>query len=536
MRKQFLTVFFILTGCIISNAQTLVEGLKAIDFEKYEQARNIFKELVSKEPKKGDYNYYLGQTYVYLMQTDSAIQAYHSGITAEANNPKNYIGLGEILMNENKIAEAKVQFTKALSFSKDREGNSSDALALAMVAEAMVDGETKLLDEALSYVKQALEINKRSYEILTIAGDVYLEMNNGGEAANNYERAIKLDSNNAKAYTKVSNIWLRVRNGEAAYDALVKALAKDSNYALALRNMAELYFQSRKYEKAKEYYARYLSNSEPSISNKIRFAQILFKTKEYDEVLSKIEEIFKADQNNIYLFRLGGYSCYEVAEAKKDTSRYRIGIDYMESFFKKVEPKKILLSDYEYYGKLLSKVNGREEDGILNFNKVLNLDSSKIEMYNEIAKTYNKQRKYGDAATNFEIYINKKNKPNAIDYSLLGRAFYNSKQFGKSDTAYMKLIELRPDYADSYYQRGNCNAFLDVDGQYTVAKEQYEKYLLLTEPTPDKYKKQILDAYDYLAKYYIKKDDNAKAKEYLNKTLALDPENKTAKEYLKQLK
>lgn len=536
MRKHFIILLFLLSNCILLNAQTLVEGLSAIDFEKYEGARNIFKELTSKEPKKGNNYYYLGQTYVYLMQNDSAIQSYNSGINAEPNNPKNYIGLGELLMNENKIAEAKIQFSKALAFSKDREGNPSDALALAMVAEAMVDGDTKLLEDALNYVKQALEINKRDYETLLIAGDVYLEMNNGGEAANNYERAIKIDSNNAKAYTKVSNIWLRVRNGEAAYDALVKALAKDSNYAPALRNMAELYFQSRKYEKAKEYYARYLKNSEPSISNKIRFAQILFKTKEYDEVLNKIDEIFKVDKNNIYLFRLGGYSCYEVAEAKKDTAKYRTGIDYMESFFTKVEPKKIIPSDYEYYAKLLSKLIGREADAINNFNKVLSLDSTKIESYSEIAKIYNRQGKYSDAATYFEIYNKNKPKPNAADYYLLGKAYYSSKQFGKADTSFMKVNELKPDYADAYYQRGNCNAHIDPDGQYTIAKDQYEKYLLLTESTPDKYKRQILEAYDYLAKYYIKKDDNAKAKEYLNKTLAIDPENKTAKEYLKQLK
>jgi Tfp pilus assembly protein PilF len=46
----------------------------------------------------------------------------------------------------------------------------------------------------------------------------------------------------------------------------------------------------------------------------------------------------------------------------------------------------------------------------------------------------------------------------------------------------------------------------------------------------------LVNTYNNLGVYYIKTDNNAKAKEYYNKTLAIDPENKEAKERIKQLK
>ena len=542
MKKYILSITLLFTFFISLHAQSTKEGLKAIDFERYEFARDNFKQVIMQEPKKGDNYYYLGQSYINLLQTDSALLAYNLGIIAEPINTKNYIGIGEILLNENKVPEAKGYFEKALAISRGKDGRSTDAITLAMVASAMVSGETKLLDDALTNINEALELNKKNYDILVMAGDVMLERNEGGPSATFFEKAIDLDKNNPKAYARVAGIWLRVKNAEATLTALTKALAIDSNYAPALKSMAEYYYQIRKYEKAKETYIKYLKNSEESNANKIRFAQILFNTKEYEEALKKIEEIQKTDKNNVYLFRMAGYSCYEVAEAKKDTSKYRLGISSIETFFEKIDPKKIISSDYEYYGKLLSRVAGRENDALLNFGKVLGMDSSKIEIYPEMGRINNKLKKFNEAAANFEYYLSKNKNPNTTVYYLmsLGRSLYFGKQYGRADTAFMKVNELKPDYAEAFLFRGHSNAALETDTKEGKAKEFYEKYIALAEPAADKNKPGLLIAYDYLATFYVKRDDKKlddtnSAKSFYNKILALDPENKTAKENIKLL-
>jgi tetratricopeptide (TPR) repeat protein len=79
-------------------------------------------------------------------------------------------------------------------------------------------------------------------------------------------------------------------------------------------------------------------------------------------------------------------------------------------------------------------------------------------------------------------------------------------------------------------------AGIDPEFKSTSAKDYWEKYLTLTEATPEKYKKNLVNTYNYLAQYWIKNDNNSKAKEYFTKALILDPENKIAKDYLKQIK
>lgn len=534
--KKLGVIVFLIVSSATTFAQTLTEGLQALDFEQFEKARTIFTTLTQQEPTKGIYYYYLGQAQFNLYKNAEAGAAYNAGILADPTNPMNYAGLGELALNDEKVDEAKVYFAKALSFSKTKDGRYKDINALRVVAEAMVSTETKLIDEAVKLIDAALELDKKNYDVLITAGDVYLEKNDGGKAATLYENAISLQKNNPKAYTRVSNIWLRVKNADATKTELDRALAIDSNYAPALKNLAEFYSQSKQYAKAKETYQKYLKNSEPSNANKARYARILFRSKDYAEALLIINELQLTDKSDLYLFRLSGYSYYEVGNETKDTSKFQPGVNALEYFMANIDAKKILSNDYEYLGKLYSRIKGKDSLAIINIDKALAMDPNKIELLKEAGMIYNKLKRFDQSISYFEKYIAATPKVQLVDYQLLGLAAYYGKQHAKSDSAFAKILELKPDYADGYYWRGANAAALDPEFKQTIAKDYWEKYISLTEATPEKYKKNILTTYYNLAIYYIKNDNNNKAKEYCNKALLLDPENKNAKELLKQIK
>lgn len=517
-------------------AQTMQEGLRAIDFDKYESARSIFTSLTRTEPANGDNWYYLGQAYVNLYREDSARWAYNEGVKAAPASAANYIGLGELLMAENRQEEAKAQFTKALNLSRAKDGMVKDPKSLRLVAAALVSTDHKITDEALNYITSALELAPKDYDVLITAGDVYLEMNNGGQSATQYERAQSVDPKNPKAFTRAAGIWIRVKNAESALNDLNKALALDPNYAPALKLMSELYYKSKKYDKAKEYYAKYLQNSEYSIANKIRFAKILFNSEEYPDALDLILDIQKVDKSDLYLFRLAGYSYYEVGEKTKDTSAYRKGVESLELFLQKMDPKKVLPNDYEYLGKLYSRIPGQDSLAVMYIQKALELAPEKTELLKEAANIYSNLRKYDLATSYYESYINQTSRPLLADYFLLGRTAYYSGQFLKADSAFARLEEMKPDYAETYYWRGNIQANVDTEALDTLGKHNYEKYISMVEATPDKYKRNLITAYMYLAAYHIKKEKNSDAKAYLNKVIALDPKNKDATDLLKQLK
>ena len=527
----------VISSVIVSTlqAQTLQDGLRALDFDKYESARGIFTQLTQKESINGENWYYLGQSYLNLFKEDSAEWAYNEGVKFAPKTAANYVGLGELLIANKKVEEAKTQFNKALSFSRGRDGMIKDAKTLRLVASALVSTENKVVDEALNHIKNALEIAPQDYDVLIAAGDVYLEMNKGGDAATQYERAEVVDPKNPKAFTRVAAIWLRVRNSEQTLTDLNKALAIDPNYAPALKLMSELYYKSKKYQLAKDYYTKYLNNSEPSLANQKRFAKILFNSKEFEDALPKILDVIKLDDSDVYMHRMAGYSYYEVGELKKDTSMYRQGVAELELFLSKIANDKMLASDYEYLGKLYSRIPNKDSLTVINMSKAIEMAPDKIELLKEAGMVFNKIKRFDKSIVCFETYISKTDKIIPADYYLLGMASYFGKSLPKADSAFTKLIEVKPDYADGYYWRGNVQASLDSEAKDTLGLSSYITYVRMVEATPEKYKKNLIVSYDYLAKYYIKQEKDSIAKGYLEKIIALDPNNKQAKEYLKSI-
>ena len=534
LKSAHIFSFLFLLSANFMQAQSLQNGITAMEYDKNEQARNIFLKISSTEPTNALAFYYLGQTYSNLYKEDSARMAYENGVKADPKNPSNYAGLGELLLDDNKVAEAKASFEKALAISKGKDGSVKDPNALRFVAHSMVNAENKLLDEAVTYIEQALEI-KKSYDIYVTAGDVYLEKNDGGKSASMYEKAIELDPKNPKAYVKVANIWLRVKNAEATFNELTRALQIDSNYAPVLKALAEYYSQTKIYAKAKDYFQRYLQNSENSSSNKARYARILYRSKDYSEALTVIQDLQKTDVSDIYMFRLAGYCYYEVGTDKKDTSMFRPGAVSLENFIQKIDSSKIISNDYEYLGKLYSRIPGKDSLAIYYINLAIASDPAKIELFKEAGMVYNRSKKFDKSILCFENYIANASKVLPADYYLLGMASNYGKQYAKADSAFAKVNELKPDFAEAFFQRGLSVAAMDPEFKTPVAKDYWEKFISMTESNPDKYKKMLITTYNNLAIYYIKQDNNAKAKENLNKILVLDPENKDAKEYIKKI-
>ena len=78
--KKYILAIITIASLMSAKAQTLEEALKAEDFDKYETARNILLQVITKEPNKGENYYYLGQIYGSLFKPDSALWAFNTGV------------------------------------------------------------------------------------------------------------------------------------------------------------------------------------------------------------------------------------------------------------------------------------------------------------------------------------------------------------------------------------------------------------------------------------------------------------------------
>jgi tetratricopeptide (TPR) repeat protein len=187
-------------------------------------------------------------------------------------------------------------------------------------------------------------------------------------------------------------------------------------------------------------------------------------------------------------------------------------------------------------------VGGKDSLAIQNIKKAMEMNPYNADLYVDMAKLYNKMRKFDSAVVNYEIYMGKAKKVNAADFFLYGKAAYFAKQYTKADSAFAKVSEMKADYPDAYLWRGNANVSMDPDFKTDLPKQYYEKYISLLTADPEKFetslkmknKAGLINAYDYLGFYYLNKKMKPEAKTYYQKVLELDPNNTKAKTALSE--
>src|SRR5690606_29298785 len=93
-------------------AQTIDEARKAIDAEQYDKAKKTLKTMWDAKPD-GRVAFLLGNVYLKQDVADSAKIYFQKGLSASDNSKLNYIGLGQIELDNGNTAAAKTNFDNA---------------------------------------------------------------------------------------------------------------------------------------------------------------------------------------------------------------------------------------------------------------------------------------------------------------------------------------------------------------------------------------------------------------------------------------
>ncbi|HRG51824.1 MAG TPA: tetratricopeptide repeat protein [Bacteroidia bacterium] len=512
--------------CVVAisgmSAQTLADAIKLTRNEQYESADAIFKKLIQAQPNNGDLYFYYGENFFKNENLSMANEMYQTGADVNPTNALPYVGLGKVLWYKGKQTEAKASFYKATTLS-----NNKNATVLLKIAETYINADKKSLPDAFTLLATATKLESKNPEVYLLTGDAYLEQNDGTKAIENYEKAASLDPKSVLAILRQGQLYNRAKNFTLALEKYKAASLIDSSFAPAYREKAEIYFRAGQYANAVGQYKRYLQLND-NCGARGRYAGFLYKAKQYPASIEAANEAKKCDPNNIYLDRYIAYSSYE-------TGDYANGMALSKSFFSKASPDKIIAQDYEYRGKLYAKT-GADSLAIPDYKKAIEMDSSKSELSNDMANAYMKMKKYGDAIAMFNAKV-AAGKAGVNDYYGLGRAYYYSKDFANADSSFSKIVAAQPDLALGYLWKAKAAVQTDLDNKNWKAKELYETFISKVKPEEtERSKKDLIDAYKYLAAYYAKKNDCTNTKSYMEKVLALDPANAEAKKIIAGLK
>lgn len=525
---RFIFPFAFIFFFSFAQAQSLADVQKYTLNEQYEVSSSLAKSLLTQYSSKGEYWFWYGENLFKSEETDSAKWAYESGIKNDPANPLNYVGLGKVLMNENKNVEGQAEINKALQLAGPKNPE-----VLIRAAEAYIISPTKDLTKAFSLLKDAEKLQPKNPEIQILNGDAFLENNDGSNAIKYYEKAQSLDPKSPLALLRIGQLWMRARNyvgkdgQKGALEYYKEAVAVSPDFAPAYRELGELYGRAQYYKEAKENYKTYLELSNKNVGAKARYASFLFITKEYQEAYNLIKEVMAQDTSRNILNRLAAYSSYELKD-------YEASLNYIEKFFSRQPVEKTLPNDFAYYGKILI-ANGKDSLGVIQLRAAYDKDTTNAEVITDAAAAFAKIKRYDEAA----FFYNRKidlGKAITNDYFRLGQAYYNLKEFGKADTAFTVITEKQPTLGVGHFWRARSNSSLDPDSKLGLAKEHYEKFITLSEPDAVKNARELTEAYKYLGFFYYQSKDYVNSKLFWEKVKVIDPADKQANDALADLK
>jgi tetratricopeptide (TPR) repeat protein len=300
-------------------------------------------------------------------------------------------------------------------------------------------------------------------------------------------------------------------------------------FAPAYREMAEIYLRAAQYGNAAYNAKRYLDLNN-DCSARSRYAGMLYQAKKYKESVDAATAALQCDSNNVFTYRYKAYSQFETAD-------YPGSLDAIKKYFTKASATKdfkFIPLDYEYRAKIYSK-NGMDSLAILDYKKMLELNPE-ADVQDDIAAAYVKMKRYPEAIEAYKAKI-ATGKTNANDQFGLGRAYYFSKDYVNSDSAFIKVVEAQPEMPLGYFWRARANSQIDSKNEQWLAKPFYETYISKVKPEEtEKNKKDLIEAYNYLAAHYAAKKDCPNVKIYMQKVLELDPSNAQAKKVIAGLK
>ena len=568
-----------------SQAQDLNSATLLTRSEQYDKAEAMLLDLTKKEPTNSKNYFYLGENHLaeYYADTISnsltiaataAKEVFQKGVSANANDPLNYIGLAKVAFLQGDDKTAAEMRAKAKSFllpyknlKKISPPAKDYAYTLAKIAESYIKDAAVDTGAALPLIREAIKIDNKNKDVYLIAGDIYILMNDGSKAIYFYNQAQFADPQSPTANMKIGTIYVRGRQLQAAIPYFEQAIELNASFAPAYRELGQVYLLAQRFDQSKENFKKYLELTAGNIPAKNRYVNALFYAKDYAGVISNVEEIFAVDKSRTIMNRLAGYSSYE-----KTPPDYDKALAYMETLFKNLDPEWIIQKDYLYLARILAKRNVGYPKMVDDLNslkaqleraktkpatddlnakianaekEIARADSELERMYiaygkaltykpedknlmNEIANSYYNNKRFDMAAKTWTKLIDP-SKDNTEDLMKIGRAFYNGEKLKTADSVFTSITKANPTYLQAHLWIARTYSKMDPDTKLGLAKPKFEKVAEVGKADSVKYEPELMEALSYLGYYHMTNDNWSKSKDYYNRMIALNPNSKENK-------
>lgn len=496
-------------------AQSLDEGIKMYNYERYETAKKVLAPMAASNPMA---NYYLGLSELNLGNKEAAATIFAKYPEHNANKS----GAIRVVFAQGNAAEGNKQAADLAKTAKKKDWETVKYAADALTYSTGGDKQ-----QAVNLYKDA-QLKNPEADLLVEMGDAYLEIQGGGgQAMTSFEKATEKNPNNSLAYTRIGKLWYDAKKYDDALKNYEKAKEVDPNNPMPYNYLADAYFWVKKLDKSKENQEKYLELSDKTNEDMQRYASTLYLTEDYAKAIQVSNELIAKGVNKPSLYGILAFSYMGMKDSANALTNVR-------KYMAMQDPKKIGWLDQINYGKILAS-NGMADSADFYFNKGIeaNTAADKSDVYKEIADFYIARKTTEDYLKASQWYgklAASKTTPAALDYFYWGLYAYYGRDYTTADKAYALMEEKYPDQPSAVYWRGRVAAAQDPEAKEGIGITHYEKWLNFQQENYQRKPADLMYAYQYIALYYYNKDDKAKAAEYVTKVEEIDPNNSFAKQ------
>jgi tetratricopeptide (TPR) repeat protein len=178
----------------------------------YGDASKWLARSVEENPQDPEAWYYLGRSRYNENRFEEAIEAYLSCLELEPRNVKAQSNLGLSYAGLNRIPEAQAAFRKAIDWQIDSSAKNVEPYI--DLGDLLI--QQNRLQEAVSYLMQAVEIAPRESRAREKLGSAYLNLNDLPAAQEQLERAVGLDPRNPSSHYLLGSVYRKQGHAEKA--------------------------------------------------------------------------------------------------------------------------------------------------------------------------------------------------------------------------------------------------------------------------------------------------------------------------------
>jgi tetratricopeptide (TPR) repeat protein len=511
---------------VLLMGQTLDDVKLDFTHERYFKAERGLHALIDRKPANPEAWLWLTRCYLVQDKIEKGRDTLVLAPSSLQREPYLLIAKGALLMEENKVAEAKSLFQLV---EKNEEKNSTVLQAMADVNTASLYGDAAY---AIQLLQKAMKRDKKNADLNISLGRAYRKLHDGSLSYQSFNDALDKDPKAAVAYYELGQLFRTQRNTDLYIDFFQKAIQADGAFGPAYYELYDhyLYLDAAK---AREYFQKYAANADPSLQLDYSYTDLLYLNRNYDSSIIAARKLIDQEGQKVQprIYKLVAYSF----EGRHDTAA---ALQYMRQYFKNENDTNLVVKDFEMMSALYAREGGKEDSAIIYLSNAVALakeGKTKAEYYRQLAALSKKINDFqAEARWLGELYAGDARASNLTLFNW-GLAAYKAKDYKQADSVFGIYTSKYPTQGFGYYWRARANAAIDTLMTLGLAVPHYQKLLEVMDKDSlsDTDKKWMKESYGYLAGYEANTNkDYRQAIDYFEKVLEIDPANDQATKYI----